>query len=221
MRRSWLYCGVLYALFTPLNGESQMSSTVRTGQGATVTVVAFRTTGNQLGAPTVTIFEDTFTKVNMASKFRNGIAQSIPYGKYRIEISRILMPSGGAYFIPEQRYVSVDQPQETILIGLDNEGIESQGPRPLRGSVVGELPTGKQVFVKMTGLFSSVSAEATVAQNGAFVLGGITNGPFLLTVFMDGAIIASRWVSIPKDLQSSRTGPFQVVVGRDQVVPQR
>ena len=190
---------------------------------STVSVVAFRTNGEALGgAPEIDVFEDVRTKVDWSKKFRNGVGSDIPYGTYRLEVKKMLTSSGRSYFIPEARYVSISQPEKTIIIGFDSQLYGPLiGPGKLTGMVSGDLPDGKQVFVRMVGLHSNVSVESSLDSNRRFEMDGLTFGPFLLTVFTNKLMLASKWVMLPSDMPSKSAGPFQVVIGRDQVVPYR
>lgn len=171
---------------------------------ATVEVLAFDTRGRFLGPPIVKLFE-AFDRTNYAPRFREGVANGIPFGDYRIEA---YLPA----YSSETRYVRVYQQRVTVIVGL-TVGYETPIiPLSLHGRVVGQLASEK-TFVKLAGVFSTLSMESPVASDGGFDLIGLSWGTYLLLVVGEDGVLASRTLAIPY------TGaPLEIEIGRDHAV---
>src|ERR1035437_7853004 len=78
---------------------------------ARVEIVAFEANGKFLGAPNVSVFEP-YDHRNLAARFRDGVANGVPYGVYRIEGR---LPGCSS----DVRYVRVYQPTVMIVLGLE------------------------------------------------------------------------------------------------------
>jgi hypothetical protein len=176
------------------------------GRSAVVEVLAFDTGGRLLGAPEITFFENQDQK-NLASRFHSGIAGGVPFGVYRIKAH---VPG----FYSEVRYVRIYQPRTIILLGLEPGYEASPSPPLLQGRVMNQAgPPLKNAFVKLAGVFSSLSMESSVAPDGSFEFTAVPWGRYVLLVLNGETVVASRFVSLPRD------GPSIVVdAGRDRAV---
>jgi hypothetical protein len=174
-----------------------------------VEVVAFGSNGKFLGAPNVTLFESEDRR-DIARRFQRGIAENVPFGVYRI---RAFLPG----FYSCVRYAAVYQRRTTVVLGLEPGYEASPGPLRLSGRVVGQRPSAaNRSFVKLTGVFSSLSVESAIGPDGRFELSGMEFGTYLLLVVGEDGVLASRLVRLPGD------GPtVQVEIGRDRVTPVR
>jgi hypothetical protein len=201
---------ILASLAMCLGAQVVRSTSAGAGRGqagfATVTVLAFDTTGRFLGAPDINLFERENEK-NLAEKFHEGVAKGMPLGVYRIEA---VLP---AYY-PERRIVRVYQPDVTIVMGLES-GFREASPVPLtlHGRVTGKVPAvAKHRFVKVSGVFVDVSVEASIGQGGVFDVSGLSWGLYLLFVVDEDGILAMRTLNIPY------TGPpLEIKIGRAHI----
>jgi hypothetical protein len=155
---------------------------------ARVRVVAFDTRGALLDPPDISIFTSRETG-DLASKFHGGVADGIPYGAYRIRAHRTA-------YSGEVRHVWVYQPQVTVVVGLTFGYELPVVPPTLPGRVIGAIVPG-ETFVKLVGVYSSGSTESAIDSGGAFELGGLSDGRFLLLVVSKSGVLASRPITIP------------------------
>ena len=156
---------------------------------AKIRVIAFDTSGKLLQTPVVAVFDSDEGK-HLADEFHSGVAVGVPYGTYRIEAHLTAYAS-------DIRYVRVYQPNVTVILGLTLSEELPEVPPTLRGCITsqGELP--ENVFVKLLGVYNTISMEAYVSANGGFELGGLTVGRFLLLAIDKSGILASKVVTIP------------------------
>jgi hypothetical protein len=173
---------------------------------STVEVRAFDTRGKFLGAPNISLFE-SYDHRNLASQFHNGIAGRVPFGDYRIE-ARLTAYSS------EIRYVRVYQRKTTVVLGLVLGHELPIIPLSMHGRVVGgRLPPDGRSFVKLSGVFSNLSMEATISADGGFDLVGLSWGAYLLMVIGENGILAIQAISIPY------VGPpLEIEIGKDNAV---
>ena len=179
---------------------------------ATVELIAFSTRGVFLPlAPIVVEVFQSEGEKNLAAKFRNGVAEGVPFGIYRMK-ARL---SG---FYPEERYVRVNQQRTTVVLGLEVGRIDFPGlPYSLHGRIVGQpLPASKKSFVKLTGIYSSLSMESAVGPDGAFEFSGFSDGLFLLLVANEDGILGSRVLRLPDDLPKEGI-PLAVEIGTEPI----
>ena len=151
-------------------------------------IVAFEAKGRFLGAPTVSVFE-SYDHRNLAARFRDGAAEGIPYGVYRVEAR---MPS----FFSDVRYARVYQPVVRVVVGLRFGEELPQVPPSLHGRVLA-LPVRSKSFVKLVGVYENVSIESAIDSDGGFSLGGLSPGLFLFLVVGENGILASRTLTVP------------------------
>jgi hypothetical protein len=193
----------------PCHSSGQTRGTVRAGRSvARVEVLAFDTRGKFLGAPTIEVFEaDNHT--NFAAKFHAGVAEDIPFGEYRIKSD---LPA----YSSEARFIRVYQRRVTVVLGL-TVGYELPSiPLSLHGRVVGRVPP-QRTFVRLAGVFSSLSMESPIGPDGGFDLVGLTWGKYLLLVVGEDGVLASRALTIPY------TGPpLEIDIRADRTIaPER
>jgi hypothetical protein len=207
--RRLVAASILLILHLPCSGQKAGHRTPE-GPTATVEVLAFEATkGRFLGPPQVRAFESD-DQPNLASRFRNGVASDIPHGLYRIEAR---LPG----YFSDVRYVRVYQSKVTIVLGLRFDYELPKLPPTLHGRVVGLTAAARaKTFVKLVGVYESLSIESQIDQNGRFILGGLTPGLFLLFVAGENGILASRTLTVPY------SGPqLEIEVSSGQVVPQK
>ena len=157
---------------------------------ARVEVVAFEANGRFLGAPNVSVFAESESGQNLATKFHNGLAVDIPYGIYRIE-GRL------PWYYSDTKFVWVYQPLVTVVLGLRFSQELPKVPPTLRGHVTGVPVSTTKAFVKLIGVYEHVSVESLIEGDGTFSLGGLSPGAFLLLVVGEHGIVASRTLTIP------------------------
>jgi len=175
------------------------------GAGAgTVSVIAFSTDGRFLGAPEISRFESE-DHVNLAGRFRNGIAAGVPFGLYEV---------GGrlpAYYSDSAR-VAVYQSRVTVVLGLEFGYEGPIAPPVLRGQVLGlSSVDAKRAFVRLTSVFAHRSVESALAPDGRFELCGFSNGQYVLTAVGERGVLATRLIAIPYSLPA-----LEVRVGEDR-----
>jgi len=164
-------------------------------------MVAFDTRGHRLGAPDIRLFEDE-SRRNWASRFRNGVAENIPFGTYRVE-GRLIG------FYSDVRYARVYQSQVTVILGLTIGNEAPIFPPILRGRVVGiASESTRKDFVKLIGVFSSISLESEIGSNGEFEMSGLTDGIYLLLIAGEDGVLASQVIDIPYK------GPLEVKIAK-------
>ena len=156
---------------------------------AKIRVIAFDTNGRLLGPPVVTVF-DSDEGNHLAAEFHAGMAVGVPYGTYRIKAHLTAYAS-------DVRYVRVYQPSVTIIVGLTLSEELPEFPPTLRGRIKSQREIPKQTFVRLVGLYSAISIDASVAADGAFELGGLSAGRFLLLVIDNTGVLTSKIVTIP------------------------
>jgi hypothetical protein len=147
---------------------------------------------------------------DIAGSFRNGTADHVPWGFYRIEVS-----APGC--VPESRYVSVFAAEVPILVGLacefENPALAEENgialpPYPiLRGRVIGPRPAGKELIARMIGVFSSESLEAVVGSGGEFEMSVPRDGKYVLMILDEKNVLAIELVGSP------HTGPLEIQLG--------
>jgi len=165
-----------------------LAASSREELSARAEVVAFdEATGRLLGPPEVRLFESDDRR-NLSSRFHLGVASRIPYGIYRLEA---WTPGHTA----ELRYVLVDQPRATIVLGMPVSPIESVPSPAIQGRVVGgALP--KRSFVKLAGIYNGQQMESAIDADGTFSFGAVRCCRYLLLIIGDGGIFASRDVTV-------------------------
>ena len=159
---------------------------------ATVRIVAFGASGGFLGVPDIRVFEGEDRK-NQSAAFHAGVAERIPFGTYRIEVSM-------AGFYPETRYVAVYAQKITVVVGLilGHESLTLPVPPRLHGVIVGAVPSDKKTFVKLLGILAEHSLESEIGSNGQFDFGVPWNGRYvLLVVDEDAKVLATHLVDVP------------------------
>jgi len=156
---------------------------------AVVQVVAFEAGGRFLGAPDIAVFE-SHDHTSFAGRFHHGEANEIPFGEYRIEGR---LPG----YYPDVRYVGVYQPKTRVVLGLTFDHELPQRPPSLSGRVTGlPSPVGSS-FVRLIGVYSSVSLESSIGDDGRFCLAGVPPGLFVLLVVGEDGVHASRTLRYP------------------------
>jgi len=159
---------------------------------ATVELVAYDTYGNRLGAPSqIMDFESIEDHKNLAEKFHDGLAEDIPFDVYRVEAR---LP---AYY-SARRYVNVYQDRVIVILGLQVGTEQQLVPRILRGHVAGiTTADNDRSFAKITGVYSDVSFESKISQNGEFEMAGVSDGLYILLVAGGKGILASQLLRVP------------------------
>jgi hypothetical protein len=171
-------------------GAAQVSPVDRAESKALgmVQVVAFdEATGRILPPPEVRLFQAGEQK-NLAAKFHAGEVDDIPYGTYRIEA---VVPG----YTPELRYISVNQPRATVVLGMPVSPIENVPYPSIRGHIVGDLPL-KKSFIRLVGIYNGQLMETAIEPDGTFGFSGVRCCKYLLLIIGDGGIIASKDITI-------------------------
>jgi hypothetical protein len=177
-------CSLGILLMLRLAGQDRASPR-STPTGARVEVVAYREDdGRLLGAPQVQVFESADGE-NLASRFRGGVADGIPFGVYRIEARLPAYTADGGF-------VSIYQPRVTLVVGLAVGYELPIAPAELKGHVIGGVPKGS--FVKLVGIYNSRVMESAIEPDGSFGFTGLTHGRFLMMVIAETGLLAERTV---------------------------
>ena len=196
-----------FTVILALGSSARVLRPARSGSNANspssrVEVVAFEEPrGLLLGPPEVRRFESE-DESDLSKRFHAGVAESIPYGFYRVQV---WVPP---YFHPELRYIWVHQPRTTIVFGLPLSDVENVPYPAVQGRIVrGTLP--KRSFVKLAGIYNGQQMESAVNADGTFRFDNVRYGRYLLIIVGDGGIFENKDVTItPATLLGSITVSF-------------
>ena len=147
--------------------------------------------GEDLGVARISFFKSA-TGQDYAKQFRENLGTNIPYGIYHL----------GAYqdgFWRAERQVVVLQPEVWVVMGL-HIGMEHElTPFKLSGSIRHFPPSRNPVWVRLTGVHSTLVMDAKVDERGEFLMTGLLREKCVLTVWSGTKILDVRPVSIPTD----------------------
>jgi hypothetical protein len=158
---------------------------------ATVRIVPVHVNGMKLeGDFKIDFFQEQNGKTDLASKFRNGAADGIPYGTYR---ARVHLPG----FWSAERTVQVYQPDVLAVVGLQI-GTEG-GPQmsDIKGRVDGADPSAGPVRIRMLGVYSDDIRDVESNASGAFIFFGAPAGDYVLIATQGHKILGLEPIRLP------------------------
>jgi hypothetical protein len=227
MRRAMLVAGLAFACIqarafvsqaSPREATPEVHSVASDSERASVAIFAFEEeSGRFLGPPTVVAFESEDHK-NLAARFLSGTGEGIPYGVYRLE-------AGLVAHITAVRYVLVNRPRVSFVVGLPVSPIESIPYPSIQGRISGGSPL-KHTFIRLLGTYSGQVLESAVGQDGTFGFPSVRCCKYLLLIIGDGSAVASKDITISDETLSRSirvsigTPPLEIeierVTGNDQ-----
>ena len=169
------------------------------GQGqsrkATVHIRIVDHSGQDLGAPEVSLFRSEDKGQDFTSRFRilRSTATGIPFGIYKL---RAYAPG----FWSGERQVRVFQDDVWVVLSLE------LGMGKLEGGLstytlsgrVRSLPFPEQpAWLRLSGVYSTVVIDAKASDTGDFSMSGIPQGLYVLIVTQDGKALDVRTVQVP------------------------
>lgn len=147
---------------------------------------------DDLGVAKVTLFKSESTGQDYAKQFRDNTAPNIPFGIYQLE----------AYtdgFASAEREVVVYQSEVWVVMGLKIGGIDYDQRRFKLSGTVRHLPSTVQpVWVRLTGVHSTLVMDAKLDVNGNFVMAGLPEDKCVVIVWSGTRILDTRPLDIPK-----------------------
>jgi hypothetical protein len=189
-----LFCTAIWG-----NAASPQQVTVQAG--ATVEVLAFDETGNTIDGVIVETFEFMRGSSNdLAPLFRNGVAERIPFGVYRMRAS---VPG----FYSTTRNVSVFSSKTTVVVGLAVGDIIFCGPCS-EGSLNGTHAfrgqfadvRSKNTRARLIGAHYGFSQQTKLDRKGSFEFHKLFTGRYYVVIYDDNFILATEEIQV-------RSGP--------------
>lgn len=196
-KRAWRCCPLVLTLLCLL-ASGQMAET----RTATVHLKLVNFRGDDLGDGTVEVFKDVYGSKNLASRFTANQAKNVLFGTYRIRVYKKL-------FSASERTILVNQPDVWAVIQL-HVG-EENGPLlyTIAGKVLGSSSTGDPVWIRATGLYSSVIADTQMREDGTFQL-VLPGGVYVVTTRSGTHVMDTRTVAIPPEHQVGVIVPLEI-----------
>jgi len=196
---AWRCCYLLALSLFCLIAIGQMPET----RTATVHLKLVDFRGEDLGDGTVEIFRDAFgeSKKNLASRFTANTAQNVLFGTYRIRVYK-------KQFSFAERTILVNQPNVWAVMQLYVG--EENGPLKytIAGKVVGSAPNSP-VWIRATGLYSSIIADTQMRKDGTFQL-VLPYGVYVITTRSGTHAMDTRTVTVPTEDHTGLTVPLEI-----------
>jgi hypothetical protein len=170
---------------------------------ARVQILAFASTGKFVGAPEVFSFVEISSKQNLTSRFKDGIANDVPFGTY-------VLDAGFSAFTREERVVRVAKKEVPIIVGIELRGELPEFPSYFRGRIIGAIPQSRS-FVRVVGIISGIAEDSLIARDGSFEFSDLPQGEYILMVVNETGLVASRRIAMP----ATR---LEVDIARDRVL---
>src|SRR5580698_3620417 len=164
---------------------------------ATVHVILVSWQGKDLGVGTVLHFiEPNEGAKDLATAFRNNAASNVPFGEYKLRISK-------KYFDSIERTIPVYQNEVWAVVQL-RVG-EENGPLhyTLSGRVEGLGTVKGPVWIRAQGLYSEIIADTQMTTTGNFQIAGIPAGIYLVSTREENHVLDMRSVSVPPPEQKA------------------
>ncbi|MFB3923961.1 MAG: hypothetical protein ACE145_19745 [Terriglobia bacterium] len=164
-------------------------------QSKTATVhlrVVLEANGMDLGTAKVEKFQREhgyMPSANFADRFKGKMASGIPYDFYTL-------CAHAAGFWTACTEVPVYQSEVWVVLGLRLGTESGPGTDTVTGRVSGKVDATSPLWVKLKGVYSSVSIDAKVDKSGAFQV-CVPIGRYVLITMRDDEILDTRPVSIP------------------------
>ena len=149
-----------------------------------IDVSAFSVLGDRLSNLGIE-FRESGTGKDLSSVLKGTVADKVPYGTYTI---RVWAPG----FRRAQREVRVMQPEVSIRTQL-SVSMECGSFHEIMGSIRNVNPNS-EAWVKLVPVRGTGGAEAPVGRNGAFLLSGLHDGPYVLIVMEGSTVVHTRTV---------------------------
>jgi hypothetical protein len=198
-KRAWRCCPLVLTLFC-LIASGQMAET----RTATVHLKLVDFRGEDLGNGTVQVFRDAHdeSKKNLASQFSANTAQNVVFGTYLIRVYK-------KSFSASERTILVNQPNVWAVIQLYVG--EENGPLTytVAGKVVGSSSTGDPVWIRATGLYSSIIADTQMSKDGTFQF-ELPGGAYVVTTRSGTHVMDTRTIALPSQHQTGVIVPLEI-----------
>lgn len=168
-------------------------STRGRAETATVHIRLVDAAGNDIGEAKVEKFQSQTHKRNFATNFHKNSASDIPYGVYQVR-------AYATGYWTAQREVRVFQPVVWVVMQLELGMGRTEGGLPtfeLSGRVKRIASKDEPVWLRLTGVYSSVSIDAKAHQLGTFTIAGIPQGLYVLTTLQGKRVLDVRPIQIP------------------------
>ena len=196
-KRAWRCCPLVLTLFCLL-ASGQMAET----RTATVHLKLVNFRGDDLGGGTVEVFQDVYGSKNLASRFTANQAKNVLFGTYRIRVYK-------KSFSASERTILVNQPNVWAVIQLYVG--EENGPLTytVAGKVVSSSSTGDPVWIRATGLYSSIIADTQMSRDGTFQF-ELPGGVYVVTTRSGTNVRDTRTIAVPSEHQTGVVVPLEI-----------
>jgi hypothetical protein len=205
MRLLWLVVGSLLLTHSS-DGRGQDQKQNGQSETATVHIMLVDVYGKEVaGKASVELFKGGPKETNLAGRFKDNVAVSIPYGIYGMRVY-------ARGFWPSEREVRVFQPEVWAVVALA-PGVEG-GPdtSKLSGQLHNMGPSGQPFHIRLSGVYWDVAMDALVNNSGTFELAKIPIGIYTLVVTQQGQVKAVRVIRLPL----SDPAPIVIDVGQKE-----
>ena len=179
---------------------------------ATVHLKIVAVDGSDLGRAKVAMFKKKFVQLSsdreMASRFKNNSIDQVPFGTYRLKVY-------ATGFYETEREVQVFAPEVWVVVQLQvGEEVGTLGlpTFTLPGKVICSGEGSEPLWLRMTGVYSSVVIDAKIPESGEFQVVGIPQGEYVLIARQGTRIAHTLTFRVPTstpviiDLSSANIG---------------
>jgi hypothetical protein len=196
-KRAWRCCYMLALSLFCLIASGQMPET----RTATVHLKLVDFRGEDLGDGTVQVFKEEYGSKNLASRFSTNTARNVLFGTYHLRIHKV-------GFFPSERTILVNQPNVWAVIQL----YVSEENRPLTYTVAGKVvgsASNSPVWIRATGLYSSIIADTQMSEDGTFQL-NLPYGVYVVTTRSGTHVMDTRTVAVAPEHQTGLIVPLEM-----------
>ncbi len=159
---------------------------------ATLRIKIVSQSGNDLGIAEVTSLRRIYPAIDRErrAEFKGNVMSGLPYGTYRIRLH-------AKGFRTVEREVQIYQPEVWAVLQLQIG--EEGGPSlfDVNGHITMAEPTDDSVWMRLVGIYSNFVFDAKADQTGAFKIGGVPLGDYILFVRVETHVLEIRRVHVP------------------------